>query len=496
MLHEISKFLACSNSIEEALDSVYDLCKNNAVAFKTLNVFVDRGFPTYCYTSTNKKVLRNIQLPWDSIVGECIRERKQVISCCAESLVVDKDQSGAVAQESLHTMAKPLVCFNNAFGCMEFITQSPLQQNEIEMFGIIGDYFGPIIYLQEWYSVERRIAHAIKNKAFIGILTLYDEDVEEEEKQSTLDASFSEICTLSEDTLKLMGIKCEMNKRNINDIIASVIEKINKLAKLHNKHIEIVQELTPGLEVYCDEFSIREEVLFNIVKNIWEEWQNRDMQVRIVEFQTYQEDKYATVEIKDYAGGIPEKIASRLSLPFESSKGFGRGVGMSIAYQVMKQHNGQISFKTKEGVGTTFYVKLSMDEINRRVLSRYQPFNFSAASAGVITLDFSSHKTSGCVVDLSMGGLSGVFKITPPYPQISSSAVVAIDFGNAYRVSGLSGSIARIEMGQQPDDDGYIKVAVRFNDNPDLLKKERLMQILSMCKGSVSPQLHKEHKSK
>ncbi|KWT94218.1 ATP-binding protein [Candidatus Magnetominusculus xianensis] len=475
MLHEISKFLACSNSIEEALDSVFDLCKNNAGAFKTLNVFVDRGFPTYCYTSSNKKVFSNIQIPWDSIVGECIRERKQVISCSAKSGV-------------LHSMAKPLVCFNNAFGCIEFITEKALQQHELDMFGIIGDYFGPIIYLQEWYSVERRIAHAIKNKAFIGILTLYDEDVEEEEKQSTLDASFSEICTLSEDTLKLMGIKCEMSKRNINDIIASVIEKINKLAKLNNKHINIVQELTPGLEVYCDEFSIREEVFFNIVKNIWEEWQNKDMEERIIEFRTYQEDKYAIVEIKDYAGGMPEKIASRLALPFESSKGFGRGVGMNIAYQVMKQHNGEISFKTKEGVGTTFYIRLSTVEINRRVVSRYQAINDVGNPAGVITLDFDSRKTSGHVVDLSMGGLSGVFKIPPPYPLITSSAIVTVDFGNANNVSGLTGSIARIELTQHPSDDGYIKVAVRFNDNPDLLKKERLMQILSMCKGSITPQ--------
>ncbi|MBF0487279.1 MAG: hypothetical protein HQK98_03885, partial [Nitrospirae bacterium] len=242
VFREIAKFLACSNSIEEALDRVYELYNKDAGAFKTLNVFVDRGFPTYCYTSGDKKVLMNIQIPWDSLVGECIRERKQVISCSPESLELDGKHTGAAV---LHSMAKPLVCFNNTFGCMEFLTQEALQQHEIEMFGIIGDYFAPIIYLQEWYSIEKRIAHAIKNKAFIGILTLYDEDVDEQEKQSTLDESFKEISTLSEDTLKLMGIKCELHKRNVNDIIATVIEKIDKLAKLNNKHVTIIQELTP-----------------------------------------------------------------------------------------------------------------------------------------------------------------------------------------------------------------------------------------------------------
>ncbi|WP_420265928.1 ATP-binding protein [Candidatus Magnetominusculus dajiuhuensis] len=475
---EIAKFLACSNSIEEALDRVYDLCNKDAGAFKTLNVFVDRGFPTYCYTSGDKKVLMNIQIPWDSLVGECIRERKQVISCSPESLELDGKHTGAVV---LHSMAKPLVCFNNTFGCMEFLTQEALQQHEIEMFGIIGDYFAPIIYLQEWYSIEKRIAHAIKNKAFIGILTLYDEDVDEQEKQSTLDESFKEISTLSEDTLKLMGIKCELHKRNVNDIIATVIEKIDKLAKLNNKNVKIIQELTPGLQVYCDEFSIREEVLFNIVKNIWEEWQNRNMEERIVEFRTYKEDNYATIEIKDNAGGMSEKVASRFALPFESSKGFGRGVGMNIVYQVIKQNNGEITFKTKEGEGTTFYIKLSMLEINRRVLSRYQTGNDTGNSKEVITLEFNLRKDNGYLVDLSMGGLLGVFKINPPYPQIASNVTVGLDFGNGNNVSGLTGLIARIEVIEQSMDDGYIKVAVRFHDKPEILKNERLMRILSVC---------------
>ncbi|MBF0458670.1 MAG: GHKL domain-containing protein [Nitrospirae bacterium] len=477
MLHEIAKFSACSNSMEEALDSVYNLCLSNAGAFKTLHVFVDRGFPTYCYTSNDKKVLMNIQIPWDSIVGECIRERKQVISCSPFSLDTDREHSGA---ELLHSLTKPLVCFNNTFGCMEFSSEQALQQSEIDMFGVIGDYFAPIIYLHEWHSIEKRIAHAIKNKAFIGILTLYDEEVEEEEKQLTLDEQFSEISTLSEDTLKLIGIKCELHKHNINDIIETVIEKINKLAKLNNKDVRIIQELTPGLQVYCDEFSIREEVLFNIVKNIWEEWQNKNMEERQLEFRTYKEGKYATIEIKDNAGGIPGKIASRLSLPYESTKGAGRGVGMNIVYQIIKQHNGEISFQTKEGEGTTFYIKLSMLETNRRVLSRYQTGGGTGNIKGVITLEFDEHKTIGHVIDLSLGGLLGVFKINPPYPQIASGVKVALSFGSSNNVSGLSGLIARIEVTEQTRDDGYIKAAVRFCENQDLPAKERLMQILSI----------------
>ncbi|MBF0564816.1 MAG: GHKL domain-containing protein [Nitrospirae bacterium] len=476
MLREISKISAYSNSIEEILDGVCDLCKKDIGTFQTLNVFVDRGFPTFCYMNNDKKVLLNLSIPWDSIAGECIRERKQIITYAPDHPNFDSNLPDAVGMKILHIMAKPLVFLNNTFGCMEFLTERALEQHEVELLGTIGDYFAPIIYLQEWYAIEKRISHAIKNKAFIGILTLYDKDVDEKEKQSTLNESFNEICTLSEDFLKLTGIKCEVHKKNVNDIINTVIEKITKLAKLNKTQVKIVHELTPGLQIYCDEFSIREEVLFNIVKNIWEEWQKRKQEERIIEFRTYQEDNYATIEIKDNAGGIPEKIASRFFLPFESSKGSGRGVGMNIAYQVIKQHNGEITFKTKEGDGTVFYIKLSMLKMDRRDFSRYK----TEENREVVTLEFDSHKNSGYMIDLSMGGLLGLFKISPPYPQISNYVMLNLDFGNGNNVSGLYGLVARLEVIEQYRDAEYIKVAIRFDDKLDLLKKEKLMRVLSV----------------
>ena len=69
------------------------------------------------------------------------------------------------------------------------------------------------------------------------------------------------------------------------------------------------------------------------------------------------------IAIADNGGGIPLKVQERIFEPFFTTKevGVGTGQGLAIAHNVIvKSHEGQIWFDSKEGVGTTFYIKLPM----------------------------------------------------------------------------------------------------------------------------------------
>ena len=71
--------------------------------------------------------------------------------------------------------------------------------------------------------------------------------------------------------------------------------------------------------------------------------------------------------IADNGGGIPPKVQARIFEPFFTTKevGVGTGQGLAIAHNVIvKSHQGQIWFDSKEGVGTTFYIKLPMIQAN------------------------------------------------------------------------------------------------------------------------------------
>ncbi|KJU86862.1 ATP-binding region, ATPase-like domain protein [Candidatus Magnetobacterium bavaricum] len=476
MLREISKIAETSDTLEEILDRINDYCRKAIDTFQTLTVFVDRGFPTFCYIKENKKVLLNLSVPWESIAGECIRERKQIITYAPSYPAYFHYPAQRTGFDIAHIIAKPLSFLNTTFGCIEFLMEREPRQVDVDLFRNIGDYFAPIIYLQEWHNIERRKAHAIKNKAFTGILTLFDNDIDEAEKQSTINEAFNEISLLSEDFLKLASLKCEMQSSNISDIVLTVSEKLNRLAKFNNADVKIRHELAEGLELLCDEFAIREEVLFNIVKNVWEEWQRRQQVERVLEFRTYRDGDYAVIEIRDNAGGIPEKVVSRFFLPFESAKGRGRGVGMNIAHQVMKWHNGEITFDSRLGDGTTFYIRLSMFNEDMRRFSR---LNVDRKSE-LVSLAFEEHVCTGILLDVSMGGMLGLFKVNAPYPHISSSVMVFLELGANNSIMEINGLVARIEVLEGYKDPEYIKVAVKFTDVLDLKKKECLMKALSV----------------
>jgi len=71
-----------------------------------------------------------------------------------------------------------------------------------------------------------------------------------------------------------------------------------------------------------------------------------------------------TIEIKvaDNGNGIPQKILDKIFQPFFTTKptGQGTGLGLSLAYDIVKAHGGELKVETKEGEGTTFIIQLPL----------------------------------------------------------------------------------------------------------------------------------------
>ncbi|MEL0098375.1 MAG: ATP-binding protein [Opitutae bacterium] len=87
----------------------------------------------------------------------------------------------------------------------------------------------------------------------------------------------------------------------------------------------------------------------------------------VVSTRHYPDAQCVIIAIADNGGGIPVKVQARIFEPFFTTKevGVGTGQGLAIAHNVIvKSHQGQIWFDSKEGVGTTFYIKLPMVQAN------------------------------------------------------------------------------------------------------------------------------------
>ncbi len=85
-------------------------------------------------------------------------------------------------------------------------------------------------------------------------------------------------------------------------------------------------------------------------------------QQTIIKISTKKLAETVEARISDNGPGIPEKIREKIFEPFFTTKdaGDGTGLGLSMAYDIIKAHNGSIEIKTGEGNGTTFIIKLPL----------------------------------------------------------------------------------------------------------------------------------------
>jgi len=68
------------------------------------------------------------------------------------------------------------------------------------------------------------------------------------------------------------------------------------------------------------------------------------------------------ITVKDNGKGIPQKTIDKIFQPFFTTKptGEGTGLGLSLSYDIIKAHGGEIKVESKEGEGTEFVVQLPM----------------------------------------------------------------------------------------------------------------------------------------
>ena len=75
---------------------------------------------------------------------------------------------------------------------------------------------------------------------------------------------------------------------------------------------------------------------------------------------TKKENNNIIAIVKDNGIGMPQHAVDKIFQPFFTTKpaGQGTGLGLSLSYDIVKAHGGQIKVRTREGEGTEFIIKL------------------------------------------------------------------------------------------------------------------------------------------
>lgn len=144
----------------------------------------------------------------------------------------------------------------------------------------------------------------------------------------------------------------EENFKRLN--LVDTVSSVTELYK-HDEKVR-VQCQSPNKSVYVN--GIKDElkrVIINLVKNAYEAMpdENGTINLRI-----YQKQQHAFVEIEDDGKGIPEEDRDNIFVPNFSTKSSGTGLGLAICKKIIEAHDGNISFVSVEGEGTTFVIKI------------------------------------------------------------------------------------------------------------------------------------------
>jgi two-component system NtrC family sensor kinase len=146
---------------------------------------------------------------------------------------------------------------------------------------------------------------------------------------------------------------------DVNRAITDGLLFLENQATFHN--IEIIKELDPSIPPLWGNAGQLKQVFLNIMINAADAMQGRGV-LTIKTFCARDSDKIA-IEFSDTGGGIPQDILPRIFDPFFTTKrvGEGTGLGLSMSYGIVKEHNGSIEVNTVAGSGTTFRVLLPVE---------------------------------------------------------------------------------------------------------------------------------------
>jgi len=144
-------------------------------------------------------------------------------------------------------------------------------------------------------------------------------------------------------------------------VVDMAIQLLEHRLKSYEVNVKIIRK-QPLPEIQIDPEQLK-EVFVNIMENACEAMGAGGSIVIIEEVSSVQPSKKAAViRLSDYGPGISESVIEKVFQPFFTTKDEGTGLGLSIASRIIEEHGGRLEVKSREGEGTTFIIKLPIEE--------------------------------------------------------------------------------------------------------------------------------------
>jgi two-component system, NtrC family, nitrogen regulation sensor histidine kinase NtrY len=216
-----------------------------------------------------------------------------------------------------------------------------------------------------WRQMARQVAHEIKNpltpmKLSIQYLQKAIDNNSPDVKVMTTNVAK----TLIEQIDHLSKIASDFsqfaNIGNPRNEVFDLHEMLHSLSSLYDASGNLDFKWEPVEQrvlLFADRTQLN-RLFTNLLQNAIEALTNRTQ--RIIRMNEELNGEFITISVTDNGEGISEQTQSRIFTPNFTTKSSGTGLGLAMSKGIVEQAKGEIWFDTKEGEGTTFYVKLPL----------------------------------------------------------------------------------------------------------------------------------------
>ncbi len=146
-------------------------------------------------------------------------------------------------------------------------------------------------------------------------------------------------------------------KINLTEVIDNSIIFLE--ARCIRENVIVVKQYTPDITITADPVQIK-QVITNLILNAIQAMKNGGKLM----ISTKIDDQNAMLFIEDTGIGIPAENISKAFMPFFTTKDIdeGTGLGLSVVYGIIQNHNGSIKVSSSPGKGTIFEICLPLEE--------------------------------------------------------------------------------------------------------------------------------------